>query len=145
MTWPHSNSSATYLPIGVHNGAIFLPHELVIPDPRLWVDRFSYRAQDLQTGEIVFVHEALTKLHEGTDGGGGCVKLCHLVLGNYLKYKHRCTKCQGIGHSKLYPHYLPEPLVGRVEGSAFEQHRRGPIQQRPICYIGVSSDPAYKC
>lgn len=47
------NTYSLRLPECVNHGTPALAHGIVVPEPRLWVDRLTNRTQDLQAGEVV--------------------------------------------------------------------------------------------
>ena len=94
--------------------------ELVVPQPRLRIDRLPHAAQDLERGKIVFFREGFSEFHQCSNGGGGRVELCDFVLLDDF----------------------PEPIVGRVEGRSLEDDRRRAVQQRAVCHVRVAGDPA---
>ena len=72
------------LPPGIHDGTAGLAHHLVIPLPGFRVDRFAYRAQQLQAGPGGFGDRLVAQAHEGANGGGCGVEDIHLVLVHHL-------------------------------------------------------------
>ena len=64
------NGAGLRLPPGVDNRAPAVADVQVIPDPRLRIDRFSYRPHQPDRGEIVFCRPLGSPLHEGANRRG---------------------------------------------------------------------------
>ena len=108
------------LPVRVHDRAPRLAHHLVIPSPRLGVDRLADRTEDANARTIVLGDVLVPSLHERAHRGGGGVELVHLVL--------------------LADGPAP-PCVG-VGGHALEHHRGGAFEQGSVDDVRVPRDPA---
>ena len=109
------------LPPGIHDRAASSPDDAVIPEPSLWINRLSHRAQQPQRGQVVLFDPVIPPADKGTDGGGSGVKNGHPVLGN------DSPKTVRLG------------LVGR---SLIHQGGR-PVAQRPVHRITVSRHPTH--
>lgn len=68
------------LPPRIDNGALAPPHILVVPQPRLAVDRLADGAEDAQGGEVVFLDVLGAEAAEKADRGGRAVELGDLVF-----------------------------------------------------------------
>src|SRR5204862_3979801 len=78
--WGYQYHARLGLPPGVHNGALLVPDVLVIPDPRLRVDRLAHRAQQAQRREVATRRVLRAPAHERADSSGGRIKHRYLVL-----------------------------------------------------------------
>ena len=108
------------LPPRIDDGQLLLADDPVIPVPRLRIDRFANRAEQPQARQIMAVHRLITIPHDGAQGGGRGVEDVDLMLVDHL----------------------PEAVVGREAGDAFEHQHGGPGGQRAIDDVTVAGDPA---
>ena len=77
------------LPIGVADGAAFLPYHPVVPPPDVGVDGLSHGPQDRQGGEVVLGGVVVPELHQVADEGGAGVELRHAVVLYHPPYASR--------------------------------------------------------
>ena len=93
---------------------------LVVPQPRLGVDRLADRAEQPQRREVVACRERLALLHEGADRGRGAVQDRDLVVLDDL----------------------PPAIPGRRVGRALVQDAGRRVGERPVDDVAVAGDPA---
>ena len=107
------------LPPRVHDRAVALADELVIPHPCLGVDRLADRTQEPERLHVVLVGMVLAQLHVRPDRGRGGVEDRDLVLLDHVP-----------------------PSVGLGERrSALVEHRRRAQDHRTVDDVAVSRDP----
>ena len=109
------------LPPCIHNRHVTFADNVVIPVPRLRVDRLSDGAQKSEVRQIVLGHPVITLRHQGTDRCWGSVELVNLVF---------LTD-------------LPEAARIGIGWHTFEHHSRRTIGQRAIDDIAVACDPPH--
>src|SRR5262249_18415627 len=108
------------LPPCIHDWAALAAYVLVIPNPRLWVDRLANCAQETERGEIMFGRVLLAPAHERTDRGGSCIE-----------------QCDGI-----FLHQIPETIPVRKVRCSLIHHDRCAIRQWTIDDVAVACYPA---
>src|ERR1700704_3686062 len=111
------------LPPGVDDRAAFGADHLVVPEPRLWVDRLADGAEQAQAAEVVFVRPVSPPLDARANRGRRAVEDAHAVALDDLP---------------------PDALVGIV-GGALPHDRRRAVGERAIDDVGVPGDPADVC
>lgn len=97
-------------PERIDNRTLSPANMVVVPMPRLRVDRLAHAAEHAQTAQIVILHVVLAQATKKTDGGGRGVELRDLVL--------------------VYG--LPVSRRSRVHGRGFEDGRGYAIDERAI-------------
>ena len=108
------------LPPGVDDGTASGADFLVIPHPRLGVDRLADRAEEAERGEIVFIDPFVAPFDEGADGGRRGVENGHAVVLDDA----------------------PEAVrVGPVRGTFIHQAGHA-IGQRTVDQVAMAGDPA---
>ena len=108
------------LPPGVDDRAALAADHLVVPEPRLRVDRLADRAEQAQRGEVELVGVLGAPLDAGADRRRRGVEDRRLVVLDELP---------------------PDPLV-RVVRRALVHHPGRAVGQRPVDDVGVAGDPA---
>ena len=107
------------LPPRVHDRAVLLADELVIPHPRLGVDRLADRTQEPQGAHRVLIGMSFAQLHMRPDRGRGGVEDRDLVALDHLP-----------------------PSVGiRERRGALVEHRGRTEDHRTVDDVAVSRDP----
>src|SRR5215467_6548460 len=94
--------------------------DLPVPNPRLWIDRFTDGSEQPETREIAPLRELLAPLHEGSDGSGRRVADRDAVLLDDA----------------------PESVLVRVVGRALVHDGRRAVRQGPVHDVGVAGNPA---
>ena len=108
------------LPPRVDDRAALAADVLVVPDPRLGVDRLADRTEQAQRREVVLLGLLRAPLHEGPDGRGRRVEQRDPVLLDQV----------------------PEPVAARRVGRALVHHRRAAVRERAVHDVAVAGDPA---
>lgn len=67
------------MPKRINDSALFPPNMLIVPIPRLRIDRLSNTSENPQTAQIVVLDVVRSKATEETDGGG-----CGVELGEFV-------------------------------------------------------------
>lgn len=57
---------------------------LVVPLPRLRIDRLAYRPQDLEASSRIFGDVVIPFSHEGPDGSRSCIEVSDAVLVHHI-------------------------------------------------------------
>ena len=108
------------LPPGIDDRAAALADRLVIPHPRLGIDRLADGAQQPQAGEIVLVRPLIAPFDEGADGGGRGVENADAVLLDDL----------------------PEAVFVGQLGRPFVHDGGGAVGERAVDDVAVAGHPA---
>src|SRR5581483_2127686 len=108
------------LPPRVDDRAVAAADVLLVPDPRLRVDRLADRAEQLQRREIVLLRVLRPPLHVRAD-----------------RRRRRVED----GHAVALDDRPPAILVGIV-GCALVHHGRRAVAERPVDDVAVAGDPA---
>ncbi len=114
------NAAGLGLPPGVDNRAAALADMVVIPQPRLGVDRLADRAEDAQRAPAGAADIVLALAHQRADRGRRGVKDRDLVLVDDL------PKARRVG----------------IVGHTLEHQRRGAVGERPVEDVAVPGHPA---
>ncbi len=113
-------SAGLGLPPGIHDGAALAADVLVIPQPRLGIDRFADGAEDAQRAEIIFRRPFIAEPDECANRGGRGVKGIHLeLLDNF-------PEASGVG----------------ISGHALEHQRGAAVAKRAVNDVAVTRHPA---
>ena len=108
------------LPPGVHDRTSLTSDVLVVPHPRLRIDRLTDRAKQPEGGEVATLGPLIAPPHEGADR-----RWCGVEDGGAVAFDD-----------------LPEPILLWPIRSAFvHQHRRA-VGQRSVHHVAVPRDPA---
>ena len=111
------------LPPGIHDWAAAVAHHVVVPLPRLRIDRLAHGAKQPQRLARGFLHWLVAGLHQCPDRRRRGVDDVDLVL---------------VAH-------LPEPRHAGIVRHALEHHGGGAVRQRPVDDVAVAGDPADVC
>ncbi len=114
------NSAGLGLPPGIDDRAAALADHVVVPLPRLRIDRLADRAEQPQRLARGLLHRRVAGLHQRADGGRRGVEDVDLVL----------------------VADLPEPRHAGIVRHALEHQRGGAVGQRPVDDVAVAGDPA---
>ena len=116
----NQNSTGFCLPPGIHNWTTPIADGIEIPLPYLWINRLSYRSQQLETGATGRIDRLTTLPHQCPDRSGRGVEDIHLV----------------------FIYHLPETRGIRVGRHPLEHQRYRSVGQGAIDNIAMPSDPA---
>ena len=116
----HDRSSLG-LPPRIDDRATFTSYHLVIPHPRLRIDRFTYSTQNPQTREIILLGPSISPTHKGPYRSWSRIENGYAVF---------LTE-------------LPNPAAIRCVRSTLIHHYLSTIRQRSVYDVAVSRDPAY--
>ncbi len=116
----HHDGAGLRLPPGVDDRAAAAADDLVVPHPRLGIDRLADAAQQPQRRQIVRLRVLVAPAHEGADRGRRRVEDRHLP-----PFDDR-----------------PEAILARVIGRAFVDDAGGAVGQRPVDDVAVAGHPA---
>ncbi len=108
------------LPPGVDDRAAPVADGVVVPHPRLGVDRLADRAEDAQRFQIVFLRKVSPRLDKRANGSGSSVEHRHLVV---------------------LDHFPEAPRV-RPHRHAFEHHFGRADRERAVGAVAVPGHPA---
>ena len=72
------------LPVRVDDRALVLADMLAVPQPGLWVDGFTDRAEDAKRGKVMPLDVLCAETTEKTNSGWRAIEVGELVLGNSL-------------------------------------------------------------
>ena len=108
------------LPPRVDDRAAPAADHLVVPEPRLRVDRLADRAEQPQRREVVALRVLRAPLDAGADRGR-----------RRVEDRHAVARAQ-----------LPPDVLVRVVRRALVHHRRRAVRERAVDDVGVAGDPA---
>src|SRR3546814_2993888 len=107
------------LPPGIDDGDAFFADDLVIPAPRLWIDRLADAAEQAQRRQVVPGHIIVALAHQRADRGRRGIENVDPMLVDEA----------------------PEADVIGIVGDVLEHQRRSAVHQRAIAAIAVYGDP----
>src|SRR4029079_15791757 len=118
--WRDQDAAGLGLPPCVDDRTAIIANHVVVPLPRLRIDRLADRAEKTKRLARRFLDRVVAALHQRADGGRRRVDDVDLVL---------------VAH-------FPETRRGRIVRHAFEHQRDGAVRERPVDDVAVTGDPA---
>ena len=121
-SWQRADQNAPRLrlPPGVNDGATLFAHDMVVPLPRLRIDRLANSTQQAQALARRSFDRIISFAHQGANRGRRCITDIDLVL----------------------VADFPESRCRRVVGYALEHQRDRAVRQRTVDNVAMPGDPA---
>src|SRR5215813_1704978 len=119
----NENAAGFGLPPGIHDRAALLANDPVVPVPFRTLDRLTDCAENPQARQIMLGWPGVSFFHQRTQGGRRGIENIDLV----------------------FRYYFPETAEVGIVGNTLEHDTGGPVGQRTVNDVTVTSHPADVC